>query len=74
MFWKKKESVSFNSDEFESLTKKVVAIVADIDSLGNKLEVVHQIVRSNRARINKINVDEIVDKSDKSKSDGPLYI
>lgn len=74
MFWKKKEKSQLSSHEFEELTKKVIAIVGDIDRLTNSVTVLDSIVKSNRARICKIKIQEIEMEGEKSIKDDPKYI
>lgn len=75
MFWqkKKKENEDIKSEEFEALSKKIVAIVGDIDTLSHRVEGIDNVVRSNRARITKIKVDEIIDEKS-IKPDGIVYL
>jgi hypothetical protein len=76
MSWlrRKKPNDNLNSDEFEQLNKKIVSIISDIDLINNRLALVDSIVKSNRARISKIKVDEIMKEGEKDIKDGPVYI
>ena len=73
-FWKKKTLEPLKSDEYEELTKKVVAVVGDIDRMSNSIALLDGIVKSNRARINKIKVEEIEKEGEKSLNNEPKYI
>ena len=73
MFWKKKIS-PLNSHEFEELTKKMVAMVGDIDTINNTVAVLDGICKSNRARISKIKVEKILDEGEKDIKDEPRYL
>jgi len=72
-FWKKKET-PLNSDEYEKLLRKIVAMVADIDSINNKLAILDGVAKSNRLRVNRIKLQEVEQESEKNINDGPKYI
>lgn len=73
MSWLNKNKV-LDSEEYDKLHKKIVAMVSDIDVITNKLTLLTQIVNSNRARINKIKIEEIEDAPEKDLKDAPTYI
>lgn len=74
MLWKKKNK-EIKSDEFEELNKKIVSIVRDIDIMSNNLSLLDSIVKSNRARINKVKLDKIEAEAEKDlNDDGVVYL
>ena len=63
------------SDEYEDVTKRITRILTDLNNLSNRVEVIHSVVRSNRARINQIKVDKIVNESEKDiNDDGVVFL
>lgn len=63
------------SDEYEEITKALVKIRADLLDLSNLLEVTAGISRSNRARLNKIKVEKVLEETEEHiKGDGVVYL
>jgi len=63
------------SDEYEKICKRLVEVESDINTLSNNIAALDSIVKSNRARINKIKVEEIEKSGEKSlNDDGVVYL
>lgn len=73
MFWKKTVS-PLNSDEYDQLTKKNIAMASDLLDLNNRFAILDSICKSNRARIGKIKIEEIMAESEKDLNNDPKYI
>ncbi len=72
--WGKKKNEPLNSEEFEQLSKRLVAVVGDIDIMSNRISVVSSIAKGNRAKIGKILREEIVKESENDLKDDTHYM
>jgi len=74
MFWKKKEK-ELKSNEYEELSKKITSIVADIDIINNRITIITESVKSNRANIGVLKRREHEEEeSEKPKKDNAVYL
>jgi len=72
--WRKKTPI--NSDEYETLTKKFVAMVSDIDILSNRVAILHGDYKTLTAKLAALKRDkiELSDENENNKKDTPHYI
>lgn len=77
-FWNRIKDEVNGADEykrlFQELSLKIIAMARDIDMLSNRLEVLDSIVKSNRARIGKLKIEEIEGNTEKSKNFEKVYL
>lgn len=79
MFWKKKEKIEnfkpLSSDEYAELYKKISQLLVRVDEMDNRLGLIDSICKSNRARINHLKVDKVIEEEERyKKSDDVVYL
>ena len=74
MWFKKKVPTQLNSDEFENLAKKVVLLVADVDLLNNKYQLLLGSYRKLNLKISKSIKEESEEEIEKSIRGQPIAI
>ncbi len=73
MFWNRKNP-PLNSDEYEILHKKHVAMVGDLDVLSNRVSILFGNYRKLVGRISALKRKEGDEDSESDLKDDPLYI
>lgn len=80
MFWKKKKNDKNNQslqqdEDYQTIRRKIVGVVADIDVINNRLSILSESVKSNRANIGVLKRREHEEaETEDTKKDTPRYL
>lgn len=77
-FWKRiKNEVEDRTTRDKAIGEinlQLVKMARDIDIISNRLEILDSVVKSNRAKINKIKILEIEGETEKNKNTDKVYL